>query len=440
MIAHPQATAPTLPSLDLSLRKPGLMGLAGALVLVGILGAWVGMTVIGGAVVASGQTVVKGKPQVVQSLDGGIVESIMVRDGDMVTAGQVMLRLDATVLSANLDIARSRLAAALALKARLETERQGATELTFSYPALPFTRPENSADENGQREIFEARTAVRDGNREKLADTLAQFDNQIAGAQGQIAAIDEQLGFIEAEIASQSSLVDKGLARQSQLSALNRNRSELTGRNAALQAELARLSNARQDAELGTLQEERSFLEDVVTELREVTAKTEELILDIATRSTALDRIDIRAPADGIVHEMQISTTSAVVPPGGTIAQVVPVNRGMDFDLQIDPREIDQVHVGQEADIVITAFDPQNTPKLAATVTSISAGAIMNERSGRSFYRVNLSVAASELEALDTSVLKPGMPVEAYLKTGDRTVLSYLLQPIMGHLRRAFRE
>lgn len=440
MIAHSQTLSADLPALDLSLRKPGLIGLAGALVLVGILGTWVGMTVIGGAVVASGQTVVKGKPQVVQSLDGGIVDSILVRDGDLVTAGQIMLRLDASVLSANLDIARSRLAASLALKARLEAERQGAAELTFTYPALPFVRPDTATDERGQREIFEVRSAVREGNREKLADTLAQFDNQIAGTEGQIKAISEQLGFIGTEIANQSSLVEKGLARQSQLSALNRNRSELTGRNAALEAELARLTNARQDAELSTLQEERSFLEDVVTQLREVTAKTEELILDIATRSTALARIDIRAPADGIVHEMQISTTSAVVSPGGTIAQVIPLNRGMDFDLRIAPREIDQIHVGQEADIVITAFDRQTAPKLAATVTSISADAVADERSGRSFYRVNLSVPASELEMLEESVLKPGMPVEAYLKTGDRTVLSYLLQPVMSHLRRAFRE
>jgi|TARA_R110002020_G_scaffold47754_5_gene136229 HlyD family secretion protein len=426
--------------LDLSLRRPGVTGLIGVLLLVCILGGWTTLTVIEGAVVTQGNTVVKGKPQVVQSLDGGIVAGIEVRDGDIVEAGQVMLRLDPTVLSANLDIARSRLAAALALRARLQAEREGADRPDFAYPSLPFDLPDTRSDELGQREIFEARKGVRVGSREKLTETLAQFDNQIEGAAGQISAIDEQLSYITADIRNQQSLLDKGLARQSQLNELNRARSELSGRRAALQSDMARLSNARKDAEISTLQQERGFLEDVVTQLREVTTEIEELILDIATRGTALDRVDIRAPTAGIVHEMQISTPGAVLAPGGTVAQVVPLDKGMDFDLRVDPREIDQVHVGQDADVIITAFDRQTAPKLAAHVTSVSADAIMDEQTGRSFYRVNLSVPAAELARLEDNILKPGMPVEAYLKTGDRTVLSYLLQPVTSHLRRAFRE
>ena len=212
------------------------------------------------------------------------------------------------------------------------------------------------------------------------------------------------------------------------------------GRAAALDAELARLINARKDAELTTLQQERSFLEEVVTELREANTATEELILDIATRNIQLDRVDIRAPASGIVHEMLVSTTGAVLSPGGTISQVVPLDKGLDFELRIDPSKINEVHVGQDADIILSAFDRQNTPKLAAHVAGISADAIADTQTGRSFYRVTLNVPPEELALIGEEAIKPGMPVEAYLKTGDRTVLSYLVQPVANHLRRAFRE
>ena len=183
-------------ALDTSLRKPSIAGLLGGIIMIGILGIWVGMTVIGGAVIAQGQIVVKGKPQIIQTLDGGIVNEVLVQDGDIVKAGDVILRLDPTILSTNRDIAYSRLAASLALRARLEVERQGQDTLSFAYPALPFERPDTTTEERGQQEIFEARHAVRQGNRAKLAETLAQFDNQITGAKGQIAALDQQLAYI----------------------------------------------------------------------------------------------------------------------------------------------------------------------------------------------------------------------------------------------------
>ena len=434
------SNSPAANALDISLRKPVLIGLFGGILLIGIFGLWIGLTMIGGAVIAQGQIVVKGKPQIVQSLDGGIVAEILVRDGDIVAAGDVMLRLDPTILSANLDIAHSRLAAALALRARLEVERQGLDTLEFDYPTLPFARPDTASEERGQREIFLARHAVRKGNRAKLAEAWAQFDSQIVGAKGQIEALDQQLSYVDADIRSQRSLVDRGLSRQSQLNELSRVRAELTGRRAALDAELARLVNAREDAELNTLQQERSFLENVVTELREANTTIEELILDIATRNIQLDRVDIRAPSSGIVHEMKIATTGAVLAPGGTVSQVVPLDKGLDFDLRIDPSNIDEIHIGQDADIMISAFDRQTAPKLAAQVAAISADAITEAQTGRSYYRVTLAVPPEELGRVDEGTIKPGMPVEAYLKTGNRTVLSYLLQPVTSHLRRAFRE
>jgi HlyD family secretion protein len=428
------------PRLNTDLRRPGLFGGLAFLVLVFVLGGWATMTRINGAVVAGGQVEVHGQPRQVQSLDGGIVESIHVQNGDVVTEGQILMRLDPTLLAVNLDIARSRLAAALTLRARLEAEQTRQESLVFTYPPLPFAMPDVSTDEAGQREIFAARAAVLQGQRDQLAEAQLQFDAQSQGIAGQIAATRAQMDYLTHDIENQQTLVDQGLARQSQLNDLQRGLSDLTGQLAGLEAEQARLATARRESILTTLQAERAFMESVVTDLREATTKTEELILDIVTRSAQLDRIEIRAPADGIVHEMEISTVGGVVAPGSTILQIVPLSEGLEFELRIDPRAIDQVHPGQRAEIIIASFDPQSTPRLAAEVSTISAGAVADPRTGQSFYRVGLTIAPAELARLGDAVLMPGMPVEAFLETGDRSVLAYLLQPVTNHLRHAFRE
>ena len=422
------------------MNRPALWGGIGFLVLVGVFGSWAALTQISSAVIAGGQAMVHGRPKLVQSLDGGIVQTIAVQNGDIVTEGQVLLQLDPTLLAINLDIARGRLAAALALKARLMAEQLGQAALVFRYPALPFALPDTSADEAGQREIFAARAAVLRGGRDQLAEAQLQLDNQIVGVAGQIAAIRDQIGYLQRDIDNQTSLVEQGLSRQSQLGDLQRTGANLTGQLAALEAEQARLANARRDRELETLQAERSFMEEVVTDLREATTQTEELMLEIVTRSAQLDRIDIRAPADGIVNELQVTTIGGVVAPGATILEVVPLGQGMDFELRVDPRAIDDVYPGQPAHVQMSAFDAQTTPKLAAHVTTISAGAISDPRTGQSFYRVGLAVSAEEIARLGDVTLMPGMPVEAFLETGNRSVLTYLLDPITQHLQRAFRE
>ncbi|MBL4813136.1 MAG: HlyD family type I secretion periplasmic adaptor subunit [Rhodobacteraceae bacterium] len=436
--AHLAGEPGSRPKTDL--RKPGRIGAIATLILVGVLGAWAATTVISGAVIANGLAVVHGKPKQVQTLDGGVVAMIAVQDGDLVTEGQVLARLDPTLLTINYEMAQGRLAAALALRARLQAEQMGDEAVHFSYMSLPFMLPDTSQHEERQSEIFVARAAVRAGTQAQLAETLVGFANQNLGVEGQIAAALEQIALLDHDIANLEILAAEGLARQSQMSELQRNRAEIGGQLARLEAERARLTNAANNAQLETLQGERAFLEAVVTELREVTSQTEELILEIATRTAQLERIDIRAPAAGIVHEMQITTIGGVLAPGATVLEIVPVAEGMDFELRLDPRAVDQVYTGQGAQLVIASFDPQSTPKLEATVTTISAGVITDPATGQSYYRVGLSVDPSEIARLDGAQIVPGMPVEAYLETGDRTVLAYLIQPITQQLRRAFRE
>lgn len=428
------------PQVNLDLRRTARLGGAAFFVMIFVLGLWATVTQIGGAVISSGSTIVRGNPKVVQSLDGGLIEAIAVRDGELVEQGALLMRLDATLLSTNLEISRARLAAALALRARLLAEQLGAETLVFQYPALPFEMPQVAQHEAGQREIFAARRAVIEGGRAQLAETLAQYDNQIRGLEGQIAATQTQMDLLAQDIVSMQGLVDDDLRPRSELSQLQRARADLLGEMASLSAEIDRIQNAKRDAELQSLQSERSFLEDVVTELREVTSTTEELMLEIVTRTEQLDRIDIRAPVAGIIHQMQTTTEGAVIGPGETILEVVPISEGLEFEVRVDPRSIDQVYRDQVAKVVLSSFDPQQTPQLVANVASISPGTVEDPVTGQSYYRVGLQVTPEELARLGDVVLMPGMPIEAYLETGNRTVLQYLLHPISNHLRQAFRE
>ena len=426
--------------LTREMRRIGLGGLMATVALVGALGGWAATTEIGGAVIATGRAVVHGKPQTVQSLDGGIIAEINVRDGDRVTEGAVLVRLDPTLLRINLDSARTRLADALALKARLTAEQLGLDAPRFDYPDLPFPPLDTAQFEEGQRKIFTARAEVREGRAEQLAERLDQFENQLTGIRAQIEAKREQLGFLEKDLDSIRVLTEEGLARQSQMTTLQRDRSDLLGQIASLDSDIARVRNEMRDAEIETIQAERNFQEGVVTELREVTATTEELLLEIVTRTAQLDRIEIRAPADGIVHEMQVATLGGVVAPGGTILSVVPQGRGVDFELRVDPRAIDQVHPGQKAQVIFSAFDPRNTPRLMGEVTTVSPDAVTDPKTGQNFFRITLEVPPGELARLGEVNLVPGMPVEAYLETADRTVMRYLMQPLTSQFTRAFRE
>ncbi len=408
--------------------------------LVGILGLWSVFTMISGAVIAQGQVIVNGKPQQVQSLDGGRVAALHVRNGDHVRQGQVLVQFDPTLVATSLDIARTRLADALALQARLTAEQHKLTTPDFTTPPLPFSAPDLAPQAEGQRQIFLARAAVLAGQKSRLAETRTQYAAQLDSVSAQIDAKRDEITLTEREIVTQQSLLDQGLARQSQLTDLQRGHAALLGALAALEGEQSRLRNAMRDNELESLQGERSFQEQVVTELRETTAKIEELTLDIMTRTEQLARLDVRAPSDGIIHEMQVTSAGAIVAPGGTLLAVIPMDQGVEFDLSVDPRSIDQVYAGQTAEVMISSFDPCSAPRLKGKVATISPDAVTDPRTGRSFYRITLTVSSAELDRLGKLVPMPGMPVEAYLTTGDRSVLSYLLHPLTSHLTRAFRE
>lgn len=421
----------------------GTATVAGAVASIALLGAlvfWAWVTPIGGAVIAQGQAVVRGNAKLVQSLDGGLVKAIYAENGDQVAEGQVVLSLDPTLLQANLDIALNRLAAALARAARLQSEQVGLAEPAFTYDRLPFALPDMMREEEGQRRIFAARAEVMTGRRAQLAERLAQLGSQRTGLDGLIASKQNQLALIGRELANVRALYDQGLARESQLLDLQRGEAELLGQLAGHRSELAQLAMAGRDAELEVVQAERSFREQVVTELRETRTEAEELVLEIISLLRQLDRIEVRAPVAGVVHEMQASTVGGVIAPGAVILQVVPLAEGVVFEARVDPRQIDQVHTGQTAHVVFPAFDQRTTPRLAGQVGWVSPTAITDPATGQTYYRIELSIPPGELARLGNARPIPGMPVEAFLETTDRSVLDYLLLPLQAQIARAFRE
>lgn len=416
-----------------------LAALAFALLLA-IFGLWAANTMISGAVISSGQVMVKGEAQKLQSLEGGTVTGILVKNGDHVRAGQILVQFDPTLAATNLNMARAHLAEALALRARLDAEQAGLAAPVFDAPKLPFGAPDISAEATGQLRIFTARAAVLAGQRDRLTETLAQLDSQRQSLAAQIAAKTEEISLTTAQISNQQILLDQGLARQSQLSELRRGHASLLGQLAALQAEAAKLVISARDARLETLQGERAFQEKVATELREAEAKIEDLTLEILTRQQQLAHTDLRAPVDGVVHELKLATIGGVAAPGDTVAEIIPLAAGLRIEVQVDPRGIDEVFIGQKTEVSFTALDPRRTPKLQAVVAQISPDAISDPRSGRSFYRIDLTLPEAEIARLDGQTLLPGMPVTAYLATSNRSVFAYLLHPLTSQMALAFRE
>ncbi|MBS0562962.1 MAG: HlyD family type I secretion periplasmic adaptor subunit [Proteobacteria bacterium] len=435
----PQAPAPRSTLRD-DFRSPAVAGGLGLTALLALLVLWAKVTMISGAVIAHGQIVVHGKPKIVQTLDGGEIRRIAVTDGDRVKAGQVLIELDPTPAQVTLGVARARLAVALAREARLRAEQLDLPAPVFDYRGLPFAAPDTAAEEEGQRQIFAARAEVNRGRREKLGETKAAFEQQIAGTQGQIDAVRAQIALTEKDLADITVLVGKGLARQSQQSDLERAKAELYGRLSALQAEQASARTAIRDAEIEVLQAERAFKEAVVTEMRDATTAIQEQTLEVVNRLAQLKRMDIRAPSDGIVNQLQATTVGGVFPPGATALEIVPTDAGLDFEVRVDPKAIDQVRPGQKVRLVLSALPRSTTPDLIGAVTGISADAIIDPVTGQRFYKAGVAVPADEMKRVSDMELVPGMPVEAYLQTGDRSVLAYLLKPLTDHLNNAFRE
>ncbi len=435
--APPGAALAARPEVVTEIRPVLRAALVAALLLFGVLGGWAALVPVGGAVIAPGRSVAAGKPQAVQTVEGGAVARLAVKPGDLVAAGDLILTLDPAPVAARLAAARDRLAAALAEQARFRAEAAGAAAPDFTPPALPFPAPDMDAPAATSRALFAARALRAAEMRARAEETAAQVAAQGAGVAAQVAALQAERELLLAEIDTQAALLAEGLARQGPLADLRRQAAQIDGRIAALHAERTRLEASAREATRALAEAEAARAEEAAQGLRDSAAEIGALVPEITALLAAEGRGELRAPVAGVVHELAVAGPGAVVAPGATVAQIVPQDGGVEIEVAVDPGAIDQVHPGQTAEVRISAFDP-TMPKLPATVTLVAPDASTDPATGLRFFRVTLRLDPAALAGVPP--VSPGMPAEAYLATGQRPMLAWLIAPLTHQLDRAFRE
>jgi HlyD family secretion protein len=440
----PSPAAPPRPAAAnrFSPRGPLALGFVTVVLLLGGFGAWSVLTTITGAVVAPGQLEVEQSRQVVQHPDGGVVDTILIAEGDSVTAGQPLLRLDGTQLKTELAIVEGQLFELMARRGRLESERDDAPEITFppELVDLAATRPEAAALMEGQRRLFAARRDTLARQTEQLGKRAAQTQSQIVGIDAQRAALQSQLDLIKEERASTQELFDKGLTQQSRLLSLQREEARLMGEVGELTATRASSEGRITEIELEVLRLAAARREEANTQLRDIGFRELELVERRAALVERIARLEITAPVAGIVLGLTVTTPRSVLRPADPVLYLVPQDRPLVIMAQVPPVHIDQVHAGQPAKLHFSAFNSRTTPELNGTVMMVSADALTDQRTGATYYRAEILPDAGEVEKLEGLTLIPGMPVEAFIRTDERTPLAYLIKPFTDYFTRAFRE
>ncbi len=417
-----------------------ISGVSIAVLLVGA-GGWAATSKLSGAVVGMGTVVVEGNVKRIQHREGGIVGEIRVRDGSVVKAGALLIRLDDTVTRANLAMVSKQIDQLVARSMRLTAERDNAAEVVV--PAELETRlaqPEIADYVQSERALFVARRATIDGQKAQLQQRIGQLQQEADGLTARRAAKDDELRLIEQELSGIASLHAKGLMPFSRLAELQRLRAQLSGERGQLTAEIARAATRRTETELQILQLDQDRRSEVLTELRDVDNKLAELTEQQVAATDQLKRVDLLAPQDGIVHELTVHTVGGVLAPGETIMQIVPVNDSLVVEAKVQPADIDQLHIGQNVVLRFSAFNQRTTPEISGAITTIAANLSSNPQTGETWYSARIKIPKPELDRLGDLALHAGMPVEAFIQTGERTALSYLVKPLVDQINRAMRE
>lgn len=424
-----------------STRGPMTLGLIALLVLVGGFGTWAVQAQITGAVIASGQIEVDRNRQVIQHPDGGVVDEIIVDEGDLVAEGDLLIRLDASVLKSELAVVEGQLFELMARRGRFEAERDGTAAITFDATLSEDTAVNGSDLMRGQQRLFDARLESVAQATDQLTQQRAQIGSQLDGIDAQQTALASQQLLIEKELTDQQTLLDRGLAQASRVLALQRTKAELLGRVGDLTATAAQARQRMTEIDIQVLGLTTERREEAITRLRDLEYNELELSERRRTLRQQLDRLDMRAPVSGIVYGLQVFAPRSVIRAADPVMFLVPQDRPLVIAARVQLTDIDQIHLGQEATLRFSAFDQRRTPELMGTVTLVSADAFQDDSNGLSFYRAELQMNEGEIEKLpEDMVLIPGMPVEAFVRTADRSPMTYLLKPLADYFAKAFRE
>jgi len=424
-----------------SIRLHLAIGLAVVVILAGGLGGFSATQQFSGALIAPGQIVVESNVKKVQHPTGGVVGEVRARDGDRVKAGDIVVRLDDTVTKANLAIVTKNLDAALARAARLEAEQRGFDKIKFPPQLLARAEdPDAAAVMASETKLFEVRVNGRVGQKAQLRERITQLNDEIAGLTAQEKAKDQESALVDKELAGVRQLYEQRLVQLSRLTTLERDAARLNGERAQYIAAMAQAKGKITETELQIIQVDKDMVSEVSKDLRETNDKIGELIERKVTAEDQLRRVDIRAPQDGIVEQSNVHTVGGVITAGDTLMLIVPQTDDLQVEAKVNPQDIDKLQVGQQTLLRLSAFNQRTTPELNGVVSRVSPDVNTDQRTGQSYYTIRVSMPPEEIARLGEVKLIPGMPVEAFVQTGERTLLSYLMKPLSDQLMRAFRE
>jgi HlyD family secretion protein len=424
-----------------SIRLHLIVGLTVVVLLAGGLGGWASTAEISGALIAPGSIVVESSVKKVQHPTGGVVGELRAHDGDLVKAGDVVVRLDDTVTKANLAIVTKNLDGLLARAARLQAEQQGLDKVVF--PALLLDRANDPDVKNvmtSEAKLFEVRTTGRTGQKAQLRERITQLNEEIAGLLAQQQAKDQEIALVGKELVGVRGLYDQHLVQISRLSTLERDSARLTGERAQYLASIAQAKGKITETELQIIQVDKDMVSDVSKDLREANDKIGEYVERKVTAEDQLRRVDIRAPQDGMVEQSTVHTVGGVITAGDAIMMIVPQADDLQVEARVNPQDIDKLQVGEKTLLRLSALNQRTTPELNGAVIRVSPDVTIDQRTGQSYYTIRVSMPPEEVARLGEVKLIPGMPVEAFVQTGDRTMLAYLIKPLHDQLMRAFRE
>jgi HlyD family secretion protein len=427
--------------LEHVLRRQALAIAGAALLLVLVLGGWAATTEFAGAVIAPGQLVVGSNVKKVQHPTGGVVGELNVRDGDHVKAGDVVVRLDDTQTRANLAIVVKALTELAARQAREEAERDGADPVMFPSDLLArMDDPDVAKAVIGERKQFETRRTSREGQKSQLSERIVQLGQEVSGYEAQVASKIKQIEWITKELSGVNELWEKNLVPYTRVTSLEREKERLEGERGQLIASIAQTRGKATETELQILQIDQDMRAEVGKDLADIRGKVAELVEKKVAAEDQLKRVDLRAPIDGTVLQSTVHTVGGVIAAGEAIMLIVPQSDALDVEAKIAPQDIDQLRLGQPAVMRFSAFNQRTTPELNGEVSRISADVTEDTKTGARYYTVRISVPEREVARLEGLRLVPGMPVESFIQTSPRTVMSFLVRPFHDQLSRAFRE
>jgi HlyD family secretion protein len=438
-------TAPVIvptPSLRSELRGPARLGVVILAAFFVVGGGWAATAPISGAAIASGVVSPDGSRQRIQHLEGGIIREIRVRDGDRVQTGDVLMVLADVSRQSEVGQLATRLQALAATEARLQAERRSAPQIAFDHPALADrTDPEVRKVTEQQVNQFVTRKANDASQEAILTQRIAQLKQQIVGAEKQLASVRRQGWLISEELVVVKEMYEKGYEKKSRLLSLQRTEADLQGQEGELLSRIARAEEQIGETNLQIINIGIKRKEDIDQQLAETQGRRIETEQQIKDSLDKLARTSIVAPVSGTVLDLRFKTTGGVVRPGEEVLDIIPNDDKLIIDARISPNDADDVHAGQHAYVIFPSFPQRNLRRIDAQVRTVSADAFEDERTGERYFTAKIEVDRQQLHKLDPPVqLTPGMPADAFIATVDRTLLEYLIQPLLFTVEHSFRE